>query len=695
MIYKKTSVIGNTNTPVLVFLGFMLITLAAVIYIHMNANLEDSLEFESTTTTSQQRIVDRLNNYVALLRGTGGLFAASGDVDADEFIRYVRRLNLSKYYKGIRGIGYAERTEPNETDEVTRKIGNTYFTGFKIRPEGEREVYFPIVYLEPQDERNKVAIGYDMFSEKVRKSAMETAWYEGKGGVSGKVTLVQEIDEQKQAGFLIYFPVYTGGVTPETLEQRKALLEGFVYSPFRVGDLLVDLAHIAESEGVYFEVYDSDVLNKENLMFTSLSGDGFSKARIKGVHLVDIGGRNWYLKFYSNDNFPYSNQKTLTPFIFITGMLVGSLLFKLIKTQDEEKHKAQQAAEALKISENLLKESKEKITNIIESITDGFIALDKQWNFTYVNKEASRVLGRPKKSFIGKNIWKEFPEYQETSFAKLFEFADKRNKSMTVEDYFETNNAWYQVRVYPSKDGLSVYFQDITERVGVEKQKDEFLSVASHELRTPITSIKAFGQMLEKNFRRKGDVAYEELMIKINRQVDRLSNLILDLLDVSRIQSGKLMFRKKDFNLTELAFDITEEMRRITDKTIILKKPAKAIKIYGDRERLGQVITNLISNAIKYSPKSKTVKVVLETLKGKAKVCVIDNGIGISKNEQKKIFQRFYRGESAKKNNLGGIGLGLFISNEIIHRHKGRMSVESVKGKGSVFCFKIPLIKQS
>jgi PAS domain S-box-containing protein len=225
-----------------------------------------------------------------------------------------------------------------------------------------------------------------------------------------------------------------------------------------------------------------------------------------------------------------------------------------------------------------------------------------------------------------------------------------------------------------------------------ERRKDEFLSIASHELRTPMTSIKAFSQILEKYFQNSGDSKAMSLVSKMNDQIDRLIELIENLLDISRIESGKMRFNEERFNLSDLIHSIIEEIQPISNAhTIHYETEEKNIMIYADKYRIGQVFTNLLTNAIKYSPQSNKIVVRTSLKADSVEVAVQDFGIGIPEPQQNRIFERFYRAEGSNRESYPGLGLGLHISREIIIRHKGTIWLESKEGLGSTFYFTLPL----
>jgi PAS domain S-box-containing protein len=256
---------------------------------------------------------------------------------------------------------------------------------------------------------------------------------------------------------------------------------------------------------------------------------------------------------------------------------------------------------------------------------------------------------------------------------------------------------WWFVRALALKDDEGKVIKwygsnmDITEQKEVANQKDNFLAVASHELKTPVTSLKAYAQVMETLFRRSGDTKNAELVARMDKQVNRLNSLIGDLLDVTKINSGRMQFNNSTFDFNELVEEVTESIQLTSHKHKIELAAKFNRPVTGDKERIGQVIINFLSNAVKYSPDSDKVVIYTEDYGSFVKLCVRDFGIGIGKEKQDKVFEQFYRVSGTKEHTFPGLGLGLYISSEIIKRMGGKISVRSVLGKGSIFCFTLPI----
>jgi PAS domain S-box-containing protein len=232
---------------------------------------------------------------------------------------------------------------------------------------------------------------------------------------------------------------------------------------------------------------------------------------------------------------------------------------------------------------------------------------------------------------------------------------------------------------------------DITDSKQLQQQKDDFIGIASHELKTPVTSIKAYTQVLEKILLKKGDVMEAGLMKKMDAQLNRLTNLIGDLLDVTKVNAGKLQYNHSDFDFNEMVKAVMEELQRTTEKHQLIAELEAIPIVFADQERISQVVTNLITNAIKYSPNADRIVVSTVLKDSEVILCVQDFGIGIANNKLDKVFEQFYRVGGSMQHTYPGLGLGLYISSEIIKREGGKIWVTSEQGKGSKFCFSIPI----
>jgi signal transduction histidine kinase len=229
----------------------------------------------------------------------------------------------------------------------------------------------------------------------------------------------------------------------------------------------------------------------------------------------------------------------------------------------------------------------------------------------------------------------------------------------------------------------------MAERWVSEQRKDEFISMASHELRTPLTSLQGYTQLLQRQLAGYDHPRALHALAIMETQTRRLSRMIADLLDLSKIQAGKLTFTEATLDMDTLVREVAEQLQQTSTQHQIAIEGNMSGTIVADRERLGQVLNNLLTNAIKYSPESERIIIRLSSTAESLTVGVQDFGMGIPVKEQKKVFERFYR-VGRHRQSTAGLGIGLYIAYQIVEHYKGRLWVESVEGQGSVFFFSLP-----
>lgn len=349
----------------------------------------------------------------------------------------------------------------------------------------------------------------------------------------------------------------------------------------------------------------------------------------------------------------------------------------------------------------MLKESEEYLSSIVETIRESLIVMDRNYNVLSAN---SHFLNTFKVSI------------NETKGRQLYELGNGQwnipELKKMMEDILPTNNPVLDYEVeheFPHigrklmllnahrielegkfKDRILLAIEDITERRAIEQRKDDFLSIASHELKTPLTTVVGYMQMMPRLIPENAGDKLRSVVDKAGIYVERLNQLLTELLDMSKIQTGNIELHKELFDFDKMVAEAVEGLRTATPGSRILCKGETGVQYFGDESHLTQVMTNLISNAIKYSPNAKEVEIYVTTVSDFIKVSVKDYGMGIKEDEQKKIFERFYRVGSIQKE-FPGMGIGLYICDQIIKNHGGLVWVESELGKGSVFNFTLPV----
>ncbi len=234
---------------------------------------------------------------------------------------------------------------------------------------------------------------------------------------------------------------------------------------------------------------------------------------------------------------------------------------------------------------------------------------------------------------------------------------------------------------------------DISERKALEQRKDAFLSMVSHELKTPLSNIWMLTHLLRKQLTAEGFQDPGRNLSQLGTQARQLMKLLTDVLEVSQLEAGYLLYAEEPFDVHSLLQEIVTTLQQVSPEHPIVVTGTADTPVTGDRDRLGQVLTNLLTNAIKYSLGTGTIDVFLASTDEVLTICVRDYGIGISREQQSKIFERFYRAQSGTQGYFPGFGMGLYISSEIVKRHGGRITVESEEGKGSAFTVTLPIVK--
>jgi two-component system sensor histidine kinase VicK len=251
--------------------------------------------------------------------------------------------------------------------------------------------------------------------------------------------------------------------------------------------------------------------------------------------------------------------------------------------------------------------------------------------------------------------------------------------------------------VQQDDEGVNRYFtgvlHEITEQKKDELRKNDFIGMVSHELKTPLTSLTALIQVANSKLKESEDAFLSGAMDKANTQVKRMTRMINGFLNISRLEAGKILIDKHHFDLEQLIEEMIRETRMTVTSHEIRFEPCQPVVVSADMDKIGSVITNLISNAVKYSPKGKLIDIKCELTDGFARVSVHDEGMGIKPADLENLFERYYRVESKHTQHISGFGIGLYLSAEIIQRHDGRIWAESKSGVGSTFYFSLPLIK--
>ncbi len=357
------------------------------------------------------------------------------------------------------------------------------------------------------------------------------------------------------------------------------------------------------------------------------------------------------------------------------------------------------AAIEKKTSETDFRESEIRFKRLFESNIIGAFISEFNGKFLEANDALLSLIGYSREDLRLGKIHRDIltpPKYNYLSENAVRDLQTKGVSSVYEKEYITKSGKLIPVLIAVSrtddKNNICVGFVlDISKQKELEKRKDEFINMASHELKTPITNLKVLAQFLEQKFTYNKQTESALYLGKMNKQINKLVGLVNDLLDVTKMHAGKLKLNKRLFNIDDLIKEVVDEIQSVTiTHTISLVSETK-LAVLADYDKIAQVVTNLLTNAIKYSPKKTDILVGVSENDNNAVISVSDSGLGIREKHHKNIFEKFFRVTESRTSTYPGLGMGLYISKEIINIHGGTIWVESQEGKGSTFFFTLPL----
>lgn len=666
--------------------------------------------FEYAVNDTETAIEKRFVEYEQVLRSGLALFESTASVNRTVWNKYITTLNLDKYYPGTLGVGYAKWLSADELPNHIKNIRAEGFPDYSIRPAGVREQYTSIIYLEPFNAKNRRAFGFDMYSENTRRTAMLRALETGETALSGKVTLVQETKSDVQAGFLLYIPHYSQAV--KTLAERQKYIEGFVYSALRIKDLMEGIfaSRLAE---INFQIYDTKKTDEENLLYDSSKSEHVGKIAIPTqarpkfttFRQATMGGHTWTINYSTNNIFDEASQTGEPMLVAIGGIIIDILLFNVILSLSRLRKKALILAD---VSIEKLNEQEMHFKAISDTAYDGIISLSSNSGVvTYANRSARNIFNLKNDDIVGQKFVDFFPDiYHEElnaiiSFYPDREFLTEHRDALIEMQAYRKNSEAFPVEMstaywsHNDVQHLTISLRDITDRKRIEKMKNEFISTVSHELRTPLTAIFGSLSLVGSGVICKLNAQAEKLVLTAKRNCERLTRLVNDILDVEKMESGKMVYHFDVVDVREIMQRVIDDNKSVAQQAsvnLVLKMNSAAM-VWADIDRFIQLITNLISNAIKFSPENKDVLIEVCDVDNNVRIEVSDKGQGIPDEFRDAIFSKFSQSDSTDSRIYGGTGLGLNIAKNIILQHNGDIGYVSSVGEGSTFYITLPIYK--
>jgi len=677
------------------------ITYAAWTFAWHGAQQEAEIRFEFRAGQMADAIRGRMADYEQMLRGGVGLLAASQSVDRDEWATYVRELRIEDHYPGVLAMGLALRIPAAEKAEHERAIRAAGFAGYAIHPPGERAEYSAIVYIEPFSGRNLRALGFDMLSEPAGRAALRQARDSGGPAITGRVTLIQDADQSARAGFLMVLPVYRKSMPLDTAAQRGAAIAGYVFSPFRVDDLVRGI--LGKLADVRLQLFDGTA-DPSPLLYDSGGGARPQTPAYSVTVALPMRGRTWTLHLSSLPGLEAAVDWRTPLLVALSTAAISALALGMIGSL------AQMRARAARLARSMtqeLSDSRERLALALEGSNQALLDWDVASGKVVLSEQWSRIIGagaQPVTTTIAELAALVHPEDVPRVREQAADLLRDRLPFYRVEHRVRTITGgwrWIASRakvVERDARGRAVRVAgtnvDITERKEMERLKNEFIATVSHELRTPLTAIIGALGLLKK--KAAVDLPPDAAMFlsMAQQNSEQLAALINDVLDLEKIESGLMAFHDEAVAvgpLLERAAALNTPYADKFDVRLELRQPLPDATVTGDADRLLQVMANLISNAVKFSPAGSAVTVSAEVRDDAARVAVADCGPGVPEAFRNRIFEKFAQADGSDTRRKGGTGLGLSICRAIVERLGGVIGYESAPGRGTVFYFELPV----
>jgi len=715
-------------------------------------------EFELSCNELKIKITERLHAHAQLLRSGAAFIEHDNDISRSEWHRFYSNQMVEKNLSGMQGIGYALIIQPDNLALHEKGIRTEGFPQYNGRPEGKREIYTSIIYLEPFSGRNLRAFGYDMFTEPIRRKAMERARDYNIASLSGKVILVQETDKDIQPGTLMYVPVYKKGMASETTDERRKAIQGWVYSPYRMNDLMDGIfggEDSVESRNICLEVFDNSTYSPDASLFDSRIEEEKNNLLSPLFTIeteISFNDHLWYLRFTKCNTGTGVLDYSKVWYAAIGGTSVSILIFILYLSLINTNTRANKLAQELTRE---LKDSESKYRTIFDNEIYAICIFDiETFEFLDVNEAHCKLYGYSRAEFISGMTVEDITE-------------DINASSTAVDDAIEKGTIFIPLRYHKKKDGTifpveivggpyvwkgkTVMFalvHDITEREltakelesyrnhleelvksrtaelnsanellkreiekdkefemmlkkSLEKEKElgemksRFISTTSHEFRTPLTTLLLSSDLLKQYGNKWTDEKKNDHFDKIKNSINYITKLLDDILTINRTESGVISYQPEMLDLHKFALECTEE--------------AKALAKNNHRFNF-----SFNSAEKEFYLDMKLMKFILNNLLSNAiKFSPKGGNIDLTiypENEHINIevsdegigipaieIEKIFDSFYRSKNaeEIPGTGLGLAIVLRAVELHKGEIKVKSEINKGTTFLVSLPVIKNS
>ncbi len=708
---SPTRVVRLRWPGLLLFAAGIFVTVLLARHAHRDALAVSQREFGFAGQEIGLKVQERLHAHEHILRSGAGLFAVVDTLTRLQWRAYVQSLQIEKHWPGIQGVGFARLVPRGELAGHLEEVRRDGFPAYRVWPEDDREVYSAIEFLEPFTNRNLRAFGYDMLTEPTRRVAMERARDEGVAALTARVKLVQETTTDVQAGTLMFFPVYRGGLPMGSVSERQAALRGWVYSPYRMNDLMEGILGGWDSSSgkrIQLRVFDGEELSSEALLYDSQSPRRVDSAAIEEETCkvpITYAGRRWTL-ILTRWGWPMGASELIGVWgVGCAGAALSLLLAGLLHSLLNTRYNARRLAVRLTAD---LQRTTERLAVATGAGGVGVWDYEVASGALIWDDQMFQLYGIERSGFSGAyDAWRAglHPDDRDRADEEI-------RRALRGEGDFNTEfrvlhpdgtirHLQAKARVQRDEKGQPIRVLgtnwDITVRKQAEEEllrtlaserelsalKSTFVSMVSHEFRTPLGAILGAAEMLEEFHDRltpEKRVTYFHL---IRQEVLRLTGMLQDVLLQGQLDAGRVLFKEGAVDVNAVCREVVARMQGAFPRhpPVEYVNTVPDVRTLGDESLLEHVLSNLLTNAFKYSPNFTAVGLEVRHVDGEWIIVVQDRGIGIPEADQLALFSAFHRGGNV--GSVKGSGVGLYIVRKCVELQGGRVEVDSEVGRGT------------
>ncbi len=697
----------------------LLLSLALVVMAWQDARERElklaQAQFQADVGALASQVQQRINSYALAVRGGASLFAALQSPTPQHWRNYVDGLDLGAQFPALTGLGYAPYLDQSQLTRLQVQTNQAGYGRLDVWPHGVRRHYGPILYLEPKTPGNLSAIGYDMYSEPVRQTAMRAAMETGDVQLTGMVHLVQDAAAPEPA-LLLYTPLYAAVPTPRDPARRRASMKGWVYTPFRAQRLVQGaVAGLKTSERMRVV----DVSDARHAVLYEDAGIGEVNTFTHSLAMA-FYGRRWRFDFYSGPQQTAAPQLAALDKLLVAGIVVSLLLFALVWMLVGTQVRAQRIAADMTAS---YRRSEQRFRSALQYSTIGKVLLDREGLIVEANPAFAEMIGRAPGALLGHSLGAmlDGKDGEALRTSQMDIVVDDRNgvfratRTLTRHggELRHVQLTMAPVPGDPDRDiARLVQMEDVTERIRAEaavkslnltlearvaartrelseanRELEAFAYSVSHDLRAPLRAIEGFSRLLGERHADGLDPVAKDYLARVRNATARMAELIDALLRLSRISRSGLTLT--DIDLSAMAAEVVAELGQAGPHRRVDVRIAPGLRAVGDRALLRTLLENLIGNAWKFTRDTEDARIevgIEPTQANEApKYFVRDNGAGFDPVFVDKLFRPFQRLHSHDA--FAGHGIGLASVKRIVERHGGEASAEGAPGQGATFHF--------